>query len=243
MQEEQQEKGRKKLNIIIAVLFGVAFLACLVWLVSYGVGLKRAESNLEDLKDAYVIEETEQNKPETEEEPAETASQNTEVTETTENEAIEPEGAYPGLEGFEVPEKTIDFKALQEEENADIYAWITVPGTKVDYPVLQHPEDPTYYLNYNIDGSKGYPGCIYTEFYNSKDWDDPNTVLYGHNMKNGTMFASLHYYEDPQFFEEYPYVYIYTEEKVLVYQIFAAYEFSNAHLLLRFNMDDPDSFA
>ena len=110
--------------------------------------------------------------------------------------------------GIEIPEKDIDFAALQEE-NSDVYAWIYVPGTNVDYPVLQHPEDDTYYLEHNMDGSKGLPGCIYSESVNTKDFTDPNTVLYGHNMKNGSMFASLHNFEDQQVFEENPYFYIY----------------------------------
>ncbi len=52
--------------------------------------------------------------------------------------------------------RTVDFTALQEDTNADIYAWIYIPDTRIDYPVLQHPSDDTYYLNYNLDGSKGY---------------------------------------------------------------------------------------
>lgn len=86
--------------------------------------------------------------------------------------------------GIEIPEKDIDFAALKEE-NSDVYAWIYVPGTNVDYPVLQHPTDDAYYLEHNMDGSKGLPGCIYSESVNTKDFTDPNTVLYGHNMKNG----------------------------------------------------------
>ena len=78
--------------------------------------------------------------------------------------------------GIEIPEKDIDFAALQEE-NSDVYAWIYVPGTNVDYPVLQHPTDDAYYLEHNMDGSKGLPGCIYSESVNTKDFTDPNTVL------------------------------------------------------------------
>lgn len=137
------------------------------------------------------------------------------------------------LPGYVLPYEAVDIAALQEKENEDIYAWISVPGTAIDYPVLQHPEEMNYYLEYNLDGTKGYPGCIYTQRMNSKDWTDKNTVLYGHNMKNGTMFAGLHNYEDSQFFEENPYIYIYTEDnRILVYQIFAAYEYSDAHLLM-----------
>ena len=52
--------------------------------------------------------------------------------------------------------------------NPDIYAWIYIPGTEIDYPVLQHPSDDSYYLNYNMNGTRGYPGCIYTEKENNK---------------------------------------------------------------------------
>lgn len=143
--------------------------------------------------------------------------------------------------GIEVPEKTIDFAALQEE-NPDIYAWIYVPGTKVDYPVLQHPEDDSYYLNHNLDGSSGYPGCIYSEKVNNKEFSDPQTVLYGHNMKDGTGFGSLHNFEDKAVFDEYPYIYIYMRDKTLVYRIFGAYEYNAIHLIYNFDLSNPEIF-
>lgn len=145
--------------------------------------------------------------------------------------------------GIEIPQKDIDFAALKEETNPDIYAWIYIPDTKIDYPVLQHAEDNTYYLNYNLDGTRGYPGCIYTENYNSKAFDDHNTVLYGHNMKDGSMFAGLHNYEDSQYFEEHPYLFIYTEEDTLVYRVFAAYEFSDVHLLKGYDTETEEGFS
>lgn len=154
---------------------------------------------------------------------------------------IEEENAED-LAEFYVPAKTIDWKALREI-NEDIYAWITVPGTVIDYPVLQHAEEMDYYLNHNLDGSRGYPGCIYTQPINAKEWDDPHTVLYGHNMKDGTMFDGLHQYEDSLFFEENPYIYIYSEGCIRVYQIFAAYEFSNEHLLLNFDTKNPETYS
>lgn len=85
--------------------------------------------------------------------------------------------------------------------------------------MLQHPSDDSYYLNYNMNGTRGYPGCIYTEKANSKEFTDFDTVVYGHNMRNDTMFASLHNYEDQTFFNNFPYIYVYTKEKVLVYEI------------------------
>lgn len=105
-----------------------------------------------------------------------------------------------------------DFGQLHEQ-NEDIYAWIVVPGTQVDYPLLQSETD-NYYLDYNLDHIKGYPGCIYTNQCNRKDFSDYNTVLYGHNMKNGSMFGSIHSFEDETFFDGHPYIYVYTEMNV-----------------------------
>ena len=139
--------------------------------------------------------------------------------------------------GIEIPQKNLDWDALHEE-NEDIYAWITVTDTTVDYPVLQHPYDNSYYLNNNIDGSAGYPGCIYTESYNAKDFTDKNTVLYGHNLKDKTMFSSLHNYEDEDTFAKDQYIYVWTQDETLVYQVFAAYEFNANHLLLNYDYDN-----
>ena len=132
--------------------------------------------------------------------------------------------------GIEVPDKNLDWDSLHAM-NPDIYAWIYIPNTNVDYPILQHPSEDNYYLEHNLDGSKGYPGCIYTQSQNRKDFSDFNTVIYGHNMKNGSMFRSLHYFEDADFFEQNPYAYIYTEQGALVYHIYAAYETDNSHIL------------
>lgn len=125
-------------------------------------------------------------------------------------------------------EQLYDFEELRGE-NKDIYAWITVPGTQVDYPVLQSETD-NYYLDRNLDDSTGYPGCIYTNKINKKDFSDYNTVLYGHNMKNGSMFGCLHEFEDGAFFEENRTIVVYTEEKRLTYEICAAVKFTDVYI-------------
>lgn len=132
--------------------------------------------------------------------------------------------------GISVPQKAFDWDALHAV-NPDIYAWIAIPGTNIDYPILQNATDDAYYLQYNMNGTKGYPGCIYTEKINSKDFTDFDTVVYGHNMRNDTMFATLHYFEDSAFFANCPYIYVYLEDKVLVYEIMAAYTSDNLHIL------------
>lgn len=145
--------------------------------------------------------------------------------------------------GVPIPEKEVDFAKLQEDVNGDIYAWVYIPDTKIDYPVLQHPIDNYYYLNHNLDGSYGYPGCIYTESYNRRNFLDPLTVMYGHNMKNGTMFAGLHKYEDSEYFAGHPYIYVYTPERLLVYRVFASLEYGNEHLLYRRDYTREEEFG
>lgn len=142
------------------------------------------------------------------------------------------------IEGIENP---IDFASLTAQY-PDIYAWITIPGTKVDYPIVQHTTDNSYYLNHTVDGRKRVEGAIFTENYNGKDFSDPNTVIYGHNMKNGSMFKGLHKYKDRKFMEEHDEILIYQEGRVLRYKIFAAYIYDSRHLMLSFDFQDKNIF-
>lgn len=133
----------------------------------------------------------------------------------------------------------IDFEELQKL-NADIYAWIEIPGTAINYPVVQSPDDDGYYLNHTIEGQEGYPGAIYTERQNAKDFSDYNTVIYGHNMKDGSMFMGLHAYEDPQYLTEYNTVNIYTPEHQYTYRIFAAVIYNNSHILNSYDFGNEE---
>lgn len=135
----------------------------------------------------------------------------------------------------------INFQKLQKI-NDEIYAWIYVPGTRIDYPVAQNLEDDTHYLKYNFKNEPEFAGCIYTEKYNKKDFTDPNTVIYGHNMRNGSMFQNLHKFEDEAFFKKNKEVYIYTPDKTYTYKIFAAYQYDDRHLLKSFDFKDHAVF-
>lgn len=146
-----------------------------------------------------------------------------EATETPEASAT-PEPTEAPAE--EIP---IDFEALRAV-NPEIYAWIRIEGTNVDYPIVQSATDDTYYLNHTIEGKEGYPGSIYSESWNSQEFSDFNTILYGHNMKDGSMFQNLHNYEDISYMTEHPEVIIYTPDHVYRYEIFAAVNYSDVHL-------------
>lgn len=218
---------------IISVIVGVAGLAAAYFVVS-GISHIVYNRPVDNAATESTAETTEQGTEEakaamTEDEINEMLA-GMKATETAETATEEQSEVIP-----------VKFEELQAV-NPDIYAWITVPGTVIDYPILQHASDNTYYLMHNIDGSYGYPGCVYTENMNSKDFTDNNTVIYGHNMKNGSMFAQLHKFEDPDFFNENREVLIYLPDEVLHYTIFAAHIYDDRHLLYSFDFTDPEVY-
>ncbi len=250
----ENDNKNKRFNpwILLSIICIVGAIGCIGFLIKTSLDQKNkaddmsklvASSSSDDILSGQPIVETSSS------EESGAASTDTATSEVEPSATAEPEDPYEKSirlateQGIPIPDLEVDIPNLQETVNKDIYAWIYVPGTKVNYPVLQHPTDDSHYLNYNLDGSKGYPGCIYSEKqYNSKDFWDANTVLYGHNMKNGTMFGSIHKYEDEEFFYENRYIYVYTQERLFVYKIFAAYVHSNEHLLYRYNFGEPTIF-
>ena len=220
---------------ILTALAGIAGLVAVFFIVS-GVSkmiyrqteetqaFQSSEAELQQAKSAMTEEEINEL----------LAGMKKEDTAEASQDSVAPSEAAEEQPAEEIPVK---FDELWEI-NPDVYAWITIPGTDIDYPILQHPSDDAYYLNHNIDGSYGRPACIYTERLNSKDFTDNNTVIYGHNMKNGTMFAQLHKFEDKDFFEEHREVTIYLPDKVLHYKIFAVHTYDDRHLLYSFDFSD-----
>lgn len=134
-------------------------------------------------------------------------------------------------------EQTIDFDELRKI-NAEIYAWIDIEDTNVHYPIVQSATDDTYYLEHTIEGEKGYPGSIYTEKANAKDFSDFNTVIYGHEMKDGTMFKHLHKFKEAEFFKNHETITIRTETEVKNYRIYAAVIYDNRHILYSYDNDN-----
>lgn len=133
----------------------------------------------------------------------------------------------------------IDFAGLKET-NEHIYAWIDIEDTNIHYPIVQHPTDDLYYLEHTIEGVKGYPGSIYTEGVNAKDFSDFNTLIYGHDMRDGSMFKHLHKFADPEFFNSHETVTIYTETAIKTYRVFAAIVYDNRHIMYTYDNDNVE---
>lgn len=130
-----------------------------------------------------------------------------------------------------------------KEINSDLYAWIYFPDTQIDNPIAQYSgDDDSYYLTHDVYGNYSIYGTIYTEKCNSKDFSDPNTLIYGHEMLNGSMFQNLHYYEDSSYFEHNPYFYIFEENRVLTYEVYSAFTFDNRHLMYAFDFTNKDEY-
>lgn len=148
----------------------------------------------------------------------------------------------PAQETEEPVDNPIDF-ATEQAQNPDIYAWIYVPNTNVNYPVLQSPTDDLYYLNNNRYHEWSFEGALFTQSMNSLDFTDPVTVIYGHNNSNGAMFATLHYFENADFFAENDTFYIYTPSSILTYRIVSAYEYDNRHIMNSFDFQNESTLV
>lgn len=130
----------------------------------------------------------------------------------------------PKEESGNEEEKTVfrvDFEKLQKI-NADAIAWIRFDEpSKISYPVVKG-EDNSEYLKKTFEGKKNAAGALFADAYNNSDFSDRNTFIYGHNMKNGSMFGQLRKYKSFDFCKENPYFYIYTPDgKETTYQVFA----------------------
>ena len=140
-------------------------------------------------------------------------------------------------------ESPVDFEKLQAI-NPELYAWIRVPGTQINYPVAQHEgEEQQFYLHHDLYGTPQFVGCIFSQEPNAKDFSDPVTVLYGHNMRNGSMFQNLHLYTQADAFKnEHNYVYVYMPNKMLIYEIYSAYAYDNRNILETNDFSDSEVF-
>jgi sortase B len=96
-------------------------------------------------------------------------------------------------------------------------------------------EDDDYYLNRTMEGQEGLPGSIYMEKYDTPDFTDPVSVIYGHTLHDGTMFSELKKYKERDFFDENPYIYIYLPDgTVKKFQIFASVAFDDRYLIMSY---------
>lgn len=171
-------------------------------------GYKSGEKEYEELKEQYVTEAPA--------DPQEILSSIEILEEAGEGEITEEEKAAL------VPMARIDLNSLQSM-NSDAKGWIEIPGTVLSYPMV-HTSDNTFYLTHTFQKEKNKSGSIFIETQNKPDFSDLHTIIYGHNMKDGSMFAHLKNYTTESYLKAHPYIYIDLADGSHCYQIFSCHE-------------------
>ena len=204
---------KKKSRILLTLLLAAVFAVCT------GLLLQQQRDNKgagQSYSDALAIARQAQTVPET----REPTTAPTEAPQPRKIWIPAPVEDDPVVEELE----TLDLETLREV-NPEVIGWIRIPDTKIDYPILQG-EDNDYYLNHTWEGKTNSVGSIFMEYRNSADFTDYNTIVYGHNMNDGSMFANLKRYNTNWYWERHPYVYILNDDGVFRYEVFSGYETS-----------------
>ena len=115
----------------------------------------------------------------------------------------------------------VDFEALRAE-GPDVVGWIYCEGTIINYPVVQG-EDDDYYLHRSYDGSYNFPGSIFVEALNAPGFADYNTIIYGHNMKDNSMFSVLEDWQSQSFYDQHPVMWLLTPEQDYKIELISGY--------------------
>ena len=146
----------------------------------------------------------------------------TEITKTPETPA--PKKTEEPLSYPTEPPLAVDFESLKAI-NPDVKGWLYIEALDISYPVVQGPDNDAY-LHTTYEGTSNFAGSIFLDYQNQGDFSDGNTIVYGHNMKNGSMFAKLAYYKNESFYRQQgnDVFYIYTGDEIREYRIFDAFE-------------------
>lgn len=184
----------KKEYFLLGIL-SVILLAAGVWIYQIISEYQKAEREYEQLQEYVKVEKN-----------------------TRDPENTKPNVAEDDKEGEKQEETvTVDFASLQAI-NPDIVAWLRIPGV-LEYPVVRG-EDNSYYLNHTVQKTYNIAGSIFLDYRNERDFSDSKNIIYGHNMKDSSMFHVLRNYQDIDFFQKHTDMEVYLPDgRTLNYQI------------------------
>lgn len=196
-------------GIAAAVAAGMFAAGIMMAVLTYD-GYRAGQRFYQDMQDMYTDDESDNSR--------------------AENENRELEDSKSGAGGLVIrdnlPDDAPDRISVNWPElkivNEDIVAWIQLPAVSISYPVLQG-EDNTYYLHRSAEKEELFAGSIFMDSFNSPYFDNFNTILYGHNMRDGSMFAKLKDYNAQETLDSCPYFWIYTQNADYLYQIFSVH--------------------
>lgn len=156
-----------------------------------------------------------------------------------EMEAVVPTEPPREIVGVDLP--VINFDLL-EQMNSDVVAWLYCPDTQINYPVVKG-QDNSYYLNHLIDGTENSNGTLFVDCRNAESFSDRNTLIYGHHMQSGKMFAALTGYESQDYFEEHPEIYLITRNNCYRIDLFSAYTTEAVSSAYVMEFSSPQEYA
>ena len=140
-----------------------------------------------------------------------------------------------------IPDSLVNLDALLKI-NSDAVGWILIPDTNISYPVLQ-AEDNERYLRRTITGESNKAGCIFVDCRTENAFQEANTIVYGHNLLNGKMFSNLMKYEEQDWYQDHPYIYIQTSDGVQAYEIYSCYRTRDSSSTYTFGLEtDTEAF-
>lgn len=134
----------------------------------------------------------------------------------------------------------IDFEALWAE-NPDVVGWITIPDTMIDYPIL-HTDNNEIYLHTDFNGKDSVYGAIYLDCDSEPDFSGWNNPIYGHHMRDGSMFKDVVKFKDEDFFKEHQYFKIYTPERTIHLKAISCYYTGSDGIVRKTRFQDQESY-
>ena len=201
---------KKTTRILLIVLCIVCLLVAgfsAYRLISILGEYKAAVNSYEDMSSSYVTTEEdipEENKPVETEAPVEDPAQPEETKAAPETSPI-----------------TVDFESLLAS-NDEVVGWLFSEDTVINYPIAQ-AEDNDKYLHHLLDGTYNSSGTLFVDCECAPEFAGANTIVYGHNMKNGSMFYSLHNYVDQAYYDAHPVMYLNTPTQNYKIEVFSAF--------------------
>lgn len=247
----------KKYVKILLILLSIVFLFLVGFYVKESIRnkqindkLKTIASEVESETISSEVETEQQTEPETIKNEIKVSQSNISETETkTEletnsetkeetKENLEDKVVHKNVEHVNVPtafNKEVSFQNLHNENN-DYLFWLYIPNTKIDYPVMMSRDNKDY-LHSSFYKEKLYSGTLFIDALSNKRENQENLIIYGHNMKDGSMFGTLKKWRSEKYFNEHKFIEIYTEKEKRVYLIFAVREVSSNMDLLHYKLD------
>ncbi|MGI5936789.1 MAG: class B sortase [Oscillospiraceae bacterium] len=217
---------KRPVKIILFTFFAVVFLMCALKLVSVMQEYREGVNVYEELNLNYVS------------------------TPDISPEMGVPAADSPDAEEAPAPSETpaviyapiqVDFDSLLSI-NPDVVGWLYCEDTEINLPVAQ-AEDNAYYLNRLINGTINSSGTLFLDYRVSSDFSGKNSIIYGHNMRNKSMFGNLDAYKEQSYFDEHPVMYLLTPTQNYMVELFSGFETDVNSSAFTFEFEELDSYA